>query len=310
MGRLDFCVSFPYFFVYLCRNNRELKMKLSHIFAALAMLLLSGCGSASKNDYNTDIVVSIEPLKFLVESIVGEDLAVKVLVPSGSSPETYEPTPKDLTALHDAKIVFSTGVIEFENILLDKLGDKSNIVGLDKDIDLIKSECSHHHDGRSHSHGVDPHVWTSPKELRMMARNMHTAIMQHYPDSTKYNNAYLALDSLLYNLDIECCARINSSSKKAFIIYHPALTYYARHYGLTQIAIEDNGKEPSAKYIAQVIESARQNNITKLLYQIEFPRSVVEVIANDMGVEPIQINPLSANPVQFIKDVTHIITQE
>ena len=298
-------------FLYICAaitENRE--MKLSHIFVALTTLLLYSCGSANNNDKNIDIVVSIEPLKFLAESIVGNDLAVKVLVPTGSSPETYEPTPKDLTALNNAKIVFSTGVIEFENILLNKLGNKSNIVALDKDIDLIKSECSHHHDGGSHSHGVDPHVWTSPKELRTMARNMHTAIMQHYPDSTKYDNAYLALDSILCNLDTECRTQINSSSKKTFIIYHPALTYYARHYGLTQIAIEKDGKEPSAKYIAQVIESTRQNNITRLLYQIEFPRSVVEVIANDMGVEPIQINPLSANPVQFIKDVTHIITQE
>ena len=285
-------------------------MKLSHILTTMATLLLLGCNGASNKSHNADIIVSIEPIKYLVESIVGDDLSVKVLVPTGSSPETYEPTPKDIISLNNAQMVFSTGLIEFENILLDKIGSKSNIVNLSSNIDLIEGDCSHHHDGCSHAHGVDPHVWTSPKELRIMARNIHSAIKQHYPDSTKYDQAYLNLDDELVNLDIDCRTLLNTSSQKAFIIYHPALAYYARYYGLEQIAIENEGKEPSAKYLAQVIDIARQNNIKRLLYQIEFPRSAVEVIANDMDIEPIQINPLSDNPIQFIRDVTHIIITE
>jgi zinc transport system substrate-binding protein len=102
----------------------------------------------------------------------------------------------------------------------------------------------------------------------------------------------------------------DNSSTRAFVIYHPALTYFARAYSIEQIAVEEDGKEPSARHIATLIDAARTKGVTCLLYQSQFPRSVVDVIARDMGVEPTQINPLEANPLLFIENVTHIITQK
>ena len=95
--------------------------------------------------------------------------------------------------------------------------------------------------------------------------------------------------------------RMRSTS---FAIYHPALTYYARAYNIEQIAIEADGKEPSAKHIANIIDKAHDKAIRTLLYQVEYPRSVVDVVAKDMGIEPKEINPLASNPLQFIKDVS------
>ena len=112
----------------------------------------------------------------------------------------------------------------------------------------------------------------------------------------------------LMQLDKECCEALQTTQTKAFVIYHPALTYYARAYGLEQIAIESEGKEPSAKHIANIIEQAKAKGAKSLLYQKEFPRSVVEVIADDMGLEPTEINPLQENAMEFIKDITKTIT--
>jgi zinc transport system substrate-binding protein len=277
-----------------------------------ATLLLVGCNNAKPP--KADMVVSIEPLKYIVESIVGDDFTIEVLVPSGTSPETYEPTPRQMSEISDAKMIFSTGLIDFECNLLGKIAVPERVINLSEGIVLIKGECSHcghdHSPAHGHAHGTDPHIWTSPDELRIMARNAHDAIMQQYPDSAKYHIAYQQLDHKIEALSEHCRTKIATSQTKAFVIYHPALSYYARNYNIEQVAIENQGKEPSAKHIAKIIDLARQNDIHCLLYQAEFPRSVVDVIARDMGVEPTQINPLEANPLLFIENVTHIITQK
>lgn len=279
-----------------------------HIFFItyiLTVLLLWGCNNASKAP-DAQIIVSIEPLKYIVERIVGDDFSIDVLVPTNSSPETYEPTPRQRIAIDNAEMVFSTGLITFEQRVMEKVAQAEQITDLSNGIELIAGECSHCNHG--HAHGVDPHIWTSPEELRIMARNAHSTIMQHYPDSAKYTAAYQQLDAELEQLSAWCRDKIESSATRAFVIYHPALTYYARSYDIEQIAIENQGKEPSAKRMAEIIELSHEKDVECLLYQVEFPRSMVEVIAQDMNIEPQEINPLDANPIQFIKDVTLTIT--
>lgn len=289
------------------------KLKISkylyRIFAfTLTSFLLSACAGRQPHQ-QADIVVSIAPLKYLVEQITGDDFKVAVLVPQGASPETFDPTPRQIVSLNNAKMVFATGLIEFEGELLKRIDNKS-IINLSHGIVLIEGACSHAHHGHSHSHnhGVDPHIWTSPRELKVMAQNAYKAIEELYPDSVKYLEGYNSLLRELDDLDAECKDAIESSDTEAFVIYHPALTYYARAYSLEQIAIEDEGKEPSAKHIAHIIELSREMGVESLLYQSEYPRSVVDVVAKDMGIEPTEINPLTDNPLQFIRDVTLTIT--
>lgn len=287
----------------------------SHILPMLLGCILlilginTGCQRADKVSRECDIYVTIAPLKYIVEQITGDDFDINVLVPAGASPETFEPTPKQYISLNEAQMIFSTGLIEFETTLLNRLGDKSNIVNLSRNISLIEGSCSHNHNHKEHHHGVDPHIWTSPHELKTIARNAYDAIMTQYPDSSKYSEAYNRLARKIEQLDEECRQQCATSSAQAFIIYHPALTYYARAYGIEQIAVETDGKEPSAKHIAKIIEQVKTNGVKCLLYQKEYPRSVVEVLANDTGLEPQEINPLSENPLEFIQQTTNLITR-
>lgn len=285
-------------------------MRIYYIILLATTLLLGGCDKVGQHAETADVIVSIEPLKYLVEQIVGNDLTIDVLTPAGTSPETYEPTPQDMNSINHAKMIFSTGLIEFETTLLGKIADKERVVNLSHGIELIEGSCSHNHSHShaGHHHGIDPHIWTSPTELRTMARNAHAAIIRHYPDSVKYTAAYEALDEELKALDEECRTALESAEVKAFVIYHPALTYYARAYALEQIAFESEGKEPSAKHIAEIIRKAKEHQAQALLYQTEFPRSVVEVVAKDMALKPKEINPLSENPTEFIREVTRTIT--
>lgn len=273
------------------------------ILTALSFVI--GCSPTTKGA-DTQIIVSIEPLQYIVENIVGSDFTIETLVPANSSPETYEPTPRQRIAIDKAEIVFTTGLIPFEQKIVEKVARPEQLITLSNGIRLIEGDCGHCK--HNHNHGIDPHIWTSPEELRIIARNAHNAIMRNYPDSTKYNEAYQKLDMELSQLSDWCRDKIESSTTQAFVIYHPALTYFARNYNIEQIAIENQGKEPSAKHMAEIIELSRKKDIKYLLYQVEFPRSMVEVIAQDMNIEPIEINPLDRNPVRFIKNVTDIIT--
>lgn len=304
----------------------------------LATTLLFACGGREQHP-KADMMVTIAPLKYIVEQITAGDFTVGVMVPTGASPETFDPTPRQMAEVSDAKMLFSTGLIDFENNLLERIEGDCTVVDLSHGIDLIEGhshgkEEHHHtdgeyHEGRDHAHeghthgetahteakahshshhGIDPHIWTSPRELKIMARNAYEAIIAHYPDSIHYTTAYNALAERFESLDKECRAMCESSSSRAFAIYHPALSYYARAYGIEQIAIEADGKEPSARQIAQIIDKARTTGVRTLLYQTEFPRSVVDIVAKDMGVEPTEINPLAENPVEFIENVTRLIT--
>ena len=274
----------------------------------LIAILCGGCTSRRPAD-GEPLYVSILPLRSLVQGIVGDDFDIEVLVPPGASPETFEPTPRQFVGLNKARMVFNVGLIDFENTLLAKVEDQEKVVNLSRGIELIAGTCSHGSHGHTHTHGIDPHVWTSPRALQKMAENAYEAIRKAYPDSVKYETNYRLLQQELKALDERTAARIAASDVEYFIIYHPALTYYARDYGLRQIAIEADGKEPSAKQLTQIIRQAREDGVRRILYQSQFPASAVEVIARDIDAEYVEVDPLREDVIANIEEITGIITR-
>ena len=274
----------------------------------LIAILCGGCTSRRPAD-GEPLYVSILPLRSLVQGIVGDDFDIEVLVPPGASPETFEPTPRQFVGLNKARMVFNVGLIDFETMLLAKIEDQAKVVNLSRGIELIAGTCSHGSHGHTHTHGIDPHVWTSPRALQKMAENAYEAIREAYPDSVKYETNYRLLQQELKALDERTAARIAASDVEYFIIYHPALTYYARDYGLRQIAIEADGKEPSAKQLTQLIRQAREDGVRRILCQSQFPASAVEVIARDIDAEYAEVDPLREDVIANIEEITGIITR-
>ena len=168
----------------------------------------------------------------------------------------------------------------------------------------------HGNDGEhGHAHGIDPHVWTSPRALSIMARNAYEAIHAAWPDSTKYTLNHERLQEQLRELDRRTAAKIGKSGVDYFIIYHPALTYYARDYGIRQEAIEADGKEPSARRLTELIRQARRDGIRRIFYQNQFPASVVEVIARDIDADYVEIDPLREDVIANIDAITDSIVR-
>lgn len=269
----------------------------------LATLCIASC-STRHESRKPALAVSILPLRPIVEGIVGDDFRIDVLVPAGASPETFEPTPKQLNGLNDARLIFGVGLLDIERSLLSKTADTAKIVALSRGIVPIAGDCAH--DGRTH--GVDPHVWTSPRELKTMAANAYRALRLAYPDSTKYAANYEILRNELERLDARVAAKVSQSGVRSFIVHHPALTYYARAYGLEQIAVEDEGKEPSAKRLSRLIARARAEGIKRIFYQVQFPASAVEIISRDIGGKSVGIDPLREDIFENITEITDLIT--
>ena len=272
------------------------------------VLTVSCAGNKNQSDEKV-IYVSIAPIKPIVEAIVGDDFTVEILVPAGASPESFEPTPKQFIALNKAQLVLGTGLLDFEQQLLKRIHNQNKVVDLSRGIVTISGSCSHTHHGKHCHHGIDPHIWCSPKSLSIMARNAHNAIVAAMPDSVQYTAAYSALSERITTLDNEVAELASNASLPYFIIYHPALTYLARDYGLEQIAIENDGKEASAKRLAQIISKARVDGIKSVFYQSEFPESSVQIICEDIGANAVEINPLAEDIFTNIRDIARLITE-
>lgn len=283
------------------------------LFLLLTATLLSACGgriSSKQNNENQTIYVTILPLKGLVEAIVGPMVEVKVLVPAGASPETFEPTPRQLVELAEAKLVIGVGLIDFEQSLLRKLQEERPVVHLAEGVTVMAGSCSHCHNGHTHAHGIDPHIWTSPRELKILTANLFEALQATWPDSTAIRTRCEELILRLDSLDRATAQALQEAEVESFMIYHPAMSYYARAYGIEQVAIEHEGKEPSAKRLAELIEQGRNQGVRHIFYQSQFPASSVEVLARDLGGEAVAFDPLKEDIIGEIGRFTTQLCQQ
>ena len=273
---------------------------------ATIALLSVACTTQKSGDNEKTIFVTIAPLQHLAEELTCGDFSVELLVKQGASPETFEPTSSDIARLSDAELVFSTGLISFEQSLTHNIGDI--VVDLSEGITTLGGTCSHHH--CNHSHGIDPHIWTSPRELRTMVGNMHRALMSRYPDSTKYNDAAERIIARIDSLDSYCRARLGDGTKRAIMIYHPAYTYLAHNYNIEQIAIENEGKEPTAKHLIELVERGRQMGIRTIFHQPQYSASKIRSIADELNAEIVVTDPLSFDIESEIRRVVDLIAKD
>lgn len=277
--------------------------KLAILFTLFPLLL--GCSSRGEESSKKTIYVTITPLRALVEEITGGDYVVQTLVPKGASPETFEPTMKHLMALNDAEQVFSVGLINFEQELVSSVKESERLVNLSDGIELIAGSCTHCN--HAHAHGIDPHIWTSPRALKRVVENIGLAMERVAPDSTKYRDNVDKLTHKLSALDSLCGSNIASNGVDAIMIYHPAFTYYARDYGIEQISVEQDGKEPSPRQLTSLVEKARQHNISKVLIQPQYSKDKLRALATECGAEIVEVDPLSEDIMAEIERVTTII---
>lgn len=248
--------------------------------------------------------VSIKPLQFLVEQVGGGRVDVGVVVAAGQSPETYEPTPRQISALAKADVFFGVGM-PLEAVwrrqlrqagseapewvdLADGLpgGPGSRQTG---DVDShARGEAHHHHDG------TDPHTWLSPANARDMVSRITDALAAVDPANVGLFRRQAAdLHARLDSLDREIAEMLEESQVDTFLVYHPAWGHFARAYGLEQISIESEGKEPGPRGLVDVIRTAEEKQIKTLFIDPTHNDRLARTVADAIGARLEMLDPLA-----------------
>lgn len=265
-------------------------MRIKFPLLLLLIPFFWGC-KHEKLDNKPLISVSIEPLRNIVEHLAGDYYKVVTLTPVGASPETYEPTPKQLMDVSNSKLYFAIGTLGFEKQQLERMKETAPTLKIYTVSDGI-SLLSVQHEG--HGDSTDPHIWMSPKNVVQMARNVCNALCQNDPEHTAVYKKKLAdLERHADEVDRRIRLMVSKVRYRNFLIYHPALAYFANEYGFRQLTIEQDGKEPSSEHLATIISEAKAAEVHIIFLQREFKGRSVKSFSEATGARVVIINPLA-----------------
>ena len=278
-------------------------------FITVAILLLFvSCGQQNSDINSRIITVSIAPFRYFVEEIAGEDFLVNVMVPPGADPHIYEPFPEQVSKLRLSEGYISNGFLGFEMIWLDnfyEVNTKMKKLSLKDKIEPLVSED--HHEGE-HVEGADPHYWVSPKCALIIASSVRDFLIELNPEGRqKYEENYSMLISSIHNLDSEAKELFSVVRNRSFMIFHPNLGYMARDYGLEEISVEYEGKEPSPSRVKDLIDRARKDGMKTIFVQKEYDTKHAKSIAREIGGDVKIIDPLSAEWLTTTTEIIHAI---
>jgi len=281
-----------------------------------ALWTVPGETQAVSGQDRVKVMVSIAPQKYFVERIGGEPVEVTALLPAGSNPHTFEPRPSQIRALGQADMYMSIGV-EYEKALLPRIKSTHpdlTVAHMDRGIEKIAMIPHHHghdhHDAHAHDHdhdahqdhshhhdGPDPHVWLSPDLVMIMADNIRQDLSRILPEKKEmFTNNYLRFVRELMDLDQQIKAVFQEFPPGGkFMVFHPAWGYFARNYGLIQVPVEVEGREPRSADLKELINTARDEGIKVVFVSPQFSKRSAETIAHAIGGETIFVDPLAEN---------------
>ena len=271
---------------------------MRHRTAGLLLLWLSACGAslvvAGQGAEPLRVFVSVLPQKTFVEKVGGDRVQVEAMVQPGDSPHTYDPTPRQVAALSLADLYVAIGGT-FEDAWMGRIrgvNPKMQVLDTGEGITLRRSEDHEDADGRNaghheheHEHGAsDPHLWTSPPLVKQMTLRIRDALSGLDPaNAALYAANAAAFAEELDALDREIRARLAGVAGSRFMVYHPAWGYFADTYGLVQIPIEHEGKEPGPRALAALIDQARRDGVRVIFVQPQFSRKAAAQVAAAIG---------------------------
>ena len=246
---------------------------------------------------NINTVVSIVPEATFVKAIGKDKVDVTVMVSPGSSPHTYEPKPSQMKAVAKAQLYFAIGV-EFEKTWLPRFKDlnpKMKVIDLSQGIKKIPMAAHHHEEEHHEESGLDPHIWTVPENVAIIAQHIFDALASEDPQNSAYYKANL--DTFLAKVK-ETDARIKNylaplPKGTTFMVFHPSWGYFAKAYGLKQLPIEIEGKNPKPRELIAVIKSAQKAHVRAIFTQPEFSDASAKIIADELHIPVIKVSPLA-----------------
>ncbi len=268
-----------------------------YLYLIILCVVFAGCksnqqkaGMAESNAKPT-VTVTIPPYQYFVDKIAEDKVDVNVMVSNGNNPETYEPYAQQMMELSKSALYLKVGSIGFEQTWMKKLQDNApDMKVIDTSVGIKPAKTP--------GGNIDPHVWMSCSNARIIASNILKALCNLEPKNKAFfEKNYLSLLKIIDKRDstIREGFKNHPEMVRKFVIYHPILTYFARDYQLEQLAIEEEGREPSASQLKSLIERARKEKIKFCLIQTEFANRNTTTFIKESYTKPMDINPLQGD---------------
>lgn len=285
-------------------RNRE-------FFGSLLVLLVVLFPSLSAFGKDDPILVSVSilPQKFFVEQIGGERVIVEALVRPGQKPDMLDLSHRQMAHLEHARVFFLVGV-PFEDQWIPRIQGshpKLKLVPLYKEHRVAKRtgrEEGHHH------HAENPHRWLSPRWVKSAADIILQALVEEDPKSSAFfRRNHRRFVKELVGLDREIQKILGPVKDRAFLTYHPAWLHFAKCYGLKEIPIEIEGREPGPRALSEVVQKGRDNNVKVIFVQKQFSKNVVEPVARSLGAKVVALDPLAENYMSNMRQVAQTFAE-
>lgn len=275
------------------------------IIISIFLVSITGCVQPTQQDSGKiKMVTTFYPLYEFSQRIGGDRVEVSILVPAGVEPHEWEPGPRDIIKIQSAQIFVYNGA-GFEPWVEEMLkgidSEKLVVVDFTKGIELIKEEEG----------AFDPHIWLDPVLAKHQVDLIEEALIKSDTENEKYYKANAqTLREELTKLDEEIRKELNSTKKKVFIASHTAFSYYAKRYGLKQIAIAGLSPEaePSPAKIVEIVKIAKNNDVKYIFFETLVSPRLSEVIAKEVGAKTLVLNPIEGlSQAEIDKGKTYFI---
>lgn len=254
-----------------------------HKAIGLILLCLAGVLAAAP----LRLFVTIAPQREIVQRIAGTEAHVTVLVPPGMSPESFSPDARTLNALSKADLFFTIG-ISCEDALLPKLRH------LNRSLRVIAPAARLSvRDFAPPGIGRDPHLWLDAGNIMVMAQQVADALSDARPaESDGFAGRAQDYCRHIREIDRQLSELLRPLRGKSILVYHPAFAYFLERYGMRQLPIELEGKEPPGGYLGRVIRQAKAEKCPVLFVQPQVNERAVEAIAGELGCRTAVLDPL------------------
>lgn len=273
------------------------------LLALATLVVLAGASTALAAPRR--VAVSIGPQVAVVRAVAGPDVVVEVLVQAGQAAESFDPTPRQLAMLQETDLYVTVGM-PFERPLRGKLtavAPRLKVVDGTSGITLQSMDDESAHAGHAHG-GMDPHFWLDPSYTAQHARVIAAALGELDPTNAgTYAARCRAFESQLVALEDRLGKLLGGCRGGSIVVVHPAFGYLARRYGLTQLALQHDGKEPAARQLADLETRARVAGASAVFVQVQFPSRSAEVLADALGVPVVTVDDLSPDYVDNLESI-------
>ena len=271
---------------------------LALILVPLLLPLATSCAEPAAPGKRMTVFVGIAPHLYLGRRIGGSRVRVEVLLPPGKSPASFVPNPDQTREMGRARLYFYLG-LPFERELVVRLKKQPRhpeIVNLQEGLELRPMSPGHKPREEGGKTGLDPHTWLDPRLAARQAATMARALSRSDPAGRQYYTANLArLQRELHELYLKLQGELAPLRGATLLVYHPAFGYFARAFGLKQMAIETGGKRPKGRTLAELIHQARRHRVKAIFVEPQFDRRNAEKIAASLDCEVVQIDPLAGD---------------